>query len=81
MTKNGDEAQLLSNVEMWTTAVNGSFLDESVFEDQEGNRIVWTGCSFQGIYTETDEENEKYIGMTKGDLWKFIGLYDDVFKE
>ncbi|WZK93423.1 hypothetical protein [Bacillus phage BvP] len=45
---------------------------ESIFEDQEGNQMVFTGKSFQVYSTEVDE-TEQYVGLCLGDEWAYVG--------
>lgn len=66
----------MSNIELWTLAEQGKIAQWSVFKDNDGNEIIWTGKSFQA-YTELDE---KFTGMCLGDEWEFIKV-DDQSKE
>lgn len=68
-----EEGNKYSCTELWYLAEKGHILSTSVFEDQEGNQIVFTGVSFQLYYSDTDK-NRKYIGMCVGDQWEYIGL-------
>lgn len=60
----------MSNIELWMLAEQGKIKQWSIFRDEEGNEIIWTGKSFQA-YTENDD---KYIGMCLGDKWYYVGI-------
>ncbi|AYJ76026.1 hypothetical protein BSP14_151 [Bacillus phage BSP14] len=45
---------------------------ESIFEDQEGNQMVFTGKSFQ-VYSTGVDETEQYVGLCLGDEWTYVG--------
>ena len=71
----GRRWEVYSNAELWVIAEWGGFEAETVFEDREGNRIVFTGKSFQPI----EDSEDRYVGMCVGDIWKIIGTFDDLF--
>jgi hypothetical protein len=64
-----------SNWELWQMAEDGVIERNEVFEDREGNQIIFTGKSFQTYYTDASKE-EKYVGMCLGDSWKSVGIGD-----
>lgn len=63
----------MSNIELWSKAESGDLTVGSIFEDQEGNQIIFTGKSFQIYYTELEN---RYVGLCVGDIWDFVGLED-----
>lgn len=69
-----------TNSELWQMVEENKVEKWSVFEDTEGNQIIFTGKSFQLYYSEIDE-SKKYIGMCLGDLWEFIGVEEELINE
>lgn len=62
-----------TNFELWKLAECEEIKINSVFEDQEGNQIIYTGVAFQVYYTEANE-TDYYVGLCKGDKWRFINV-------
>ncbi|WCS69023.1 hypothetical protein Goe17_01640 [Bacillus phage vB_BsuM-Goe17] len=61
-----------SSAALWVMAELNMIDPESIFEDQEGNQMVFTGKSFQVYSTEVDE-TEQYVGLCLGDEWTYVG--------
>lgn len=64
----------MSNSEMWMLVEQDKVVQWSVFKDDEGNNIIWTGKSFQAY----DEIENKYVGMCLGDTWEFVGVDNSI---
>jgi len=69
--------RFFNNIELWERAKLGYIKNNDIFEDQEGNQIIYTGISFQVWYTSL-VESEIYIGLCKNDLWEYIGNEEDL---
>lgn len=65
----------MHNAELWKQAENGEIEQWSIFKDQCGNEIIWTGRSFQA-YTD-EAEPDVYVGMCLGDKWEFVGVEEE----
>lgn len=63
-----------TNIQLWELAELGKIPKNGLFEDEEGNQMIWTGKSFQGIYREENIEQEQYVGMCLDDTWEYIGV-------
>lgn len=72
-----DNKYRYTNSQLWAMAEQNKIGKRSVFEDSEGNQIIFTGKSFQLYYSDHDETKE-YIGMCVGDTWEFIGTYEEM---
>lgn len=69
------EEDRFSNMQLWQLAEIGDIPINGVFEDKEGNQILWTGKSFQVHYSSA---SDKYVGMCLGDTWEYIGKKEDL---
>lgn len=66
--------EVYTNMQLWKLAEDGEIELNSVFEDSEGNQIIFTGKSFQVYYSNTEN---KYVGMCVGDIWEFTGVNNE----
>ena len=78
MDIDSDNKYRYTNSQLWGMAEQNNIEKGSIFEDREGNQIIFTGKSFQLYYSDSDE-TEVYIGMCVGDTWEFIGIEEDDF--
>lgn len=63
-----------TNTELWKLAEANKVFAGDLFEDQDGNIIIFTGKSFQSYNEDTSLLTErKYIGMCVGDIWWYAG--------
>lgn len=65
-----------SNSDLWVMAERGMLEKNTIIEDLENNQLIFTGFSFQVFDTKENEEIT-YVGMTIGDEWKIVGVYDE----
>lgn len=66
--------------ELWKQAEKGELEHGTIFEDEDGNQIIFTGHSFQVYYTENNTE-ERYVGLSVGDRWRAIAVDTSVLVE
>lgn len=72
----GIDIKLYSNFDLWKMAEQQKVVSGDVFEDQEGNQIIYTGTSFQVYFTDADTDKQ-YVGLCVKDRWKFQGNESD----
>jgi hypothetical protein len=63
----------MNNAELWALAEQGQIEQWSLFADQSGTEITWTGRSFQSV----EKIDGMYVGMCLGDNWTLIGINED----
>jgi len=62
-----------NNSELWEIAEDGELQNGTIIEDQDGNKLIFIGKSFQIYYTYADLD-EKYVGFCVGDEWEIVGI-------
>ena len=79
------ERARLANFQLWQLADMDDLPVRAVFVNQSGNRILWTGTSFQPCYfskdvfgqSSEDIDRQKHFGMCIDDAWVYIGVDGD----
>lgn len=64
----------LKSWELLKLAEDGVIKQNSLYRDQEGSVMIYTGKSFKVYETEFDC---KYVGLCVGDEWEFVGIAED----
>ena len=62
-----------NNSELWNMVEENNLSKGTIIEDQDGNKLIFTGISFQIYYTYADLD-EKYVGFCKGDIWRIVDI-------
>jgi hypothetical protein len=61
------------NDDLWRMVESDILPKGTIIEDQDKNQMIFTGKAFQIYYSKLDD-NEKFIGFCKGDLWEIIDV-------